>query len=129
MPRKSLFRGNNRSPAVRGQLLLELHYLDIRHQSAIKHGLLSCGTPRKLQSQALCFVQIAVRGDDRALAIRGQLLLELHYLEIRRQSAVKHGLHDVERGCVKRAYLIRKLLDGPDGTLNDQVVCPSESMA
>ena len=86
------------------------------------------GTPRKLQSQALSFVQIAVRGDDRALAIRGQLLLELHYLEIRRQSAIKHGLHDVERGCVKRAYLIRKLLDGPDGPLNDQVVYPSESM-
>ena len=69
-----------------------------------------------------CHVQIAVRGDDRALAIRGQLLLELHYLEIRRQSAERHGLHDVVRGCIKRAYLIRKLLDGPDGPLNDQVV-------
>ena len=67
-------------------------------------------------------MQIAVRGDDRALAIRGQLLLELHYLDIRRQSAVRHGLPDVERGCIKRAYLIRKLLDGPDGPLNDQVV-------
>ena len=67
-------------------------------------------------------MQIAVRGDDRALAIRGQLLLELHYLDIRRQSAERHGLHDVVRGCIKRAYLIRKLLDGPDGPLNDQVV-------
>ena len=63
-----------------------------------------------------------MRGDDRALAIRGQLLLELRYLDIRRQSAVRHGLPDVERGCIKRAYLIRKLLDGPDGPLNDQVV-------
>ena len=69
-----------------------------------------------------CCLQIAVRGDDRALAIRGQLLLELRYLDIRRQSAVRHGLPDVERGCIKRAYLIRKLLDGPDGPLNDQVV-------
>lgn len=66
--------------------------------------------------------QIAVRGDDRALAIRGQLLLELHYLDIRWTSAAGHGLPDVERGCIKRAYLIRKLLDGPDGPLNDQVV-------
>ena len=65
-----------------------------------------------------------MRGDDRALAIRGQLLLELRYLDIRRQSAVRHGLPDVERGCIKRAYLIRKLLDGPDGPLNDQVVRP-----
>ena len=67
-------------------------------------------------------MQIAVRGDDRALAIRGQLLLELHYLDIRRQSAERHGLQDIIRGCIKRAYLIRKLLDGPDGPLNDQVV-------
>lgn len=67
-------------------------------------------------------MQIAVRGDDRALAIRGQLLLELHYLDIRRQSAERHNLPDVVRGCIKRAYLIHKLLDGPDGPLNDQVV-------
>ena len=67
--------------------------------SAIKHGLLSCGTPRKLQSQALVFMQIAVRGDDRALAIRGQLLLELHYLEIRHHSAIKHGLLSCGRPC------------------------------
>ena len=84
------------------------------------------GYDKHVELQALrcnpCYVQIAVRGDDRALAIRGQLLLELHYLHIRRQSAERHGCHDVVRGCIKRAYLIRKLLDGPDGPLNDQVV-------
>jgi hypothetical protein len=118
-----------RALAILGWLLLELQDLAMCQQSAIKHGLLPCGAFRTLQRQALRLMQIAVRGDDRALAIRGQLLLELHYLEIRRQSAVKHDLHDVERGCIKRAYLIRKLLDGPDGPLNDQVVSPSVFLA
>ena len=85
-------------------------------------GVLLWRSPLPGNETRQCHVQIAVRGDDRALAIRGQLLLELHYLAIRRQSAERHGLQDVIRGCIKRAYLIRKLLDGPDGPLNDQVV-------
>ena len=52
---QSPFRDDNRALAIRDQLLLELHSLDICRQSAIKHGLLFFGTPFQLARSIIPF--------------------------------------------------------------------------
>ncbi|CAL8470410.1 g9952 [Coccomyxa elongata] len=50
-------------------------------------------------------------GDEKALAIRGQLLLEIHYMQMRRAVAQARGEFEYDRALAKRAYLIHKRLE------------------
>lgn len=60
----------------------------------------------------MCRVQLCVRaGDEKALAIRGQLLLEIHYMQMRRAVAQARGEMEYDRALAKRAYLIHKRLE------------------
>ncbi len=60
----------------------------------------------------MCWLQLCVRaGDEKALAIRGQLLLEIHYMQMRRAVAQARGEFEYDRALAKRAYLIHKRLE------------------
>ncbi|KAK9916146.1 hypothetical protein WJX75_009305 [Coccomyxa subellipsoidea] len=50
-------------------------------------------------------------GDEKALAIRGQLLLEIHYMQMRRAVAQARGEIEYDRALAKRAYLIHRRLE------------------
>ncbi len=57
-------------------------------------------------------VQLCVRaGDEKALAIRGQLLLEIHYMQMRRAVAQARGEFEYDRALAKRAFLIHRRLE------------------
>lgn len=66
-------------------------------------------------------------GDEKALAVRGQLLLELHYIGLRR-SAIGKNKPRVDKALIRRAYLICSLLEeSTDEELKRQFVVCTES--
>ncbi len=65
-----------------------------------------------MADEVICHVQLCVRaGDEKALAIRGQLLLEIHYMQMRRAVAQARSEVEYDRALAKRAYLIHKRLE------------------